>query len=43
MARAARAASGVGYHRHEFGDVQLLVREAPRLEPAAAAPGDAAA
>ena len=43
MARAARAASGAGYHRHEFGDVQLLVREAARLEPAAAAPGDAAA
>ena len=30
MARAARAASGAGYRRHEFGDVQLLVREVSR-------------
>jgi S-adenosylmethionine:tRNA ribosyltransferase-isomerase len=31
MARAARAASGAGYRRHEFGDVQLLVREVSRV------------
>ena len=34
MARAARAATGAGYRRHEFGDVQLLVREPPRLAAA---------
>jgi S-adenosylmethionine:tRNA ribosyltransferase-isomerase len=31
LARAAHAATGAGYRRHEFGDVQLLARETPRL------------
>jgi S-adenosylmethionine:tRNA ribosyltransferase-isomerase len=42
LARAARAAGGAGYRRHEFGDVQLLVRAPRRLavagRQAAAAP-----
>ena len=44
LARAARAASGAGYSRHEFGDVQLLVREPPALARALrAVPGARAA
>ena len=42
LRRATRGAAARGYLWHEFGDVHLLLREAARLEPAAAAPGDAA-
>jgi hypothetical protein len=48
LVRAARAADGAGYRRHEFGDVQLLVRAPRRLglaerQAAAANPGSNAA